>query len=62
MADVQPMARAMDVARHLNISRATFYRIPWFRQRVVYVGPHSPRWAWSDVELYKSLKAQERAA
>lgn len=58
MTEPKPMATAIEVAGHLNISRATFYRIPWFRQRVVYVGPHSPRWDWSDVELYKALRAE----
>ncbi len=50
------LLRVDDVARLLNIKRRTVYTIPFLWQRVIYVGPRSPRWEPSDVELYKRTK------
>lgn len=49
------LLRVDDVARLLNIKRRTVYTIPFLWQRVIYVGPRSPRWEPDDVELYKRL-------
>jgi len=49
------LLRMDDVARLLNIKRRTVYTISFLWQRVIYIGPRSPRWEPSDVELYKRL-------
>ena len=53
--ELEALLRVADVARVLGIARQTVYRIPWLWQRVIYVGPRSPRWEPADIELYKRL-------
>lgn len=43
----------------LGVSRATFYRIPWFRPRLIRVGARAVRIDPADVELFKGLRTGE---
>ncbi len=59
--DRRGLLRISDLMRLLNIKRRTVYTIPFLMERVIYVGPHSPRWEPSDVELYKRIRRGKAA-
>lgn len=61
MTDRQGLFKIADVMRELSIKRRTVYTIPFLWERVIYVGPHSPRWEPSDVELYKRIRRGKAA-
>ncbi len=50
------LLKIKDLMRLLGIGRRTVYTIPFLMERVIYVGPHSPRWEPSDVEAYKRIR------
>lgn len=62
MTDDHGLLKATEAAAMLGIARSTFYLIPFFRKRAIYVRPRCPRWAPADVRLYMSLNTKEHAA
>jgi hypothetical protein len=46
---------AAQVAALLNISRASFFRLAWFRTRKVHVTPQRVCYRACDVALYQSI-------
>lgn len=53
---------AIEVAKLLGVSRATFYRLSWFRSRKHYATDRAVRYAASDVALYQHLNADHPRA
>lgn len=64
MSERDDLLRVQDVMRLLNIKRRTVYTIPFLRRTVIHVGPRSPRWRRTDIELHlaQSRGMQGRAA
>jgi predicted DNA-binding transcriptional regulator AlpA len=48
--------KAEEVARLLGISRATFFRLAWFKARKVRTSAGTVGYLASDVALYQSLR------
>lgn len=50
------MATVTDLCTEFGVHRSTIYSktFAWLWSRVVYVGDASPRFHWSDVELFKA--------
>jgi predicted DNA-binding transcriptional regulator AlpA len=48
--------KAEEVAALLGVSRATFFRLAWFKGRKVRTSPGTVGYLASDVALYQSLR------
>lgn len=53
---VERTFRAAEAARLLGVSRATFYRLAFFRTKKVRVAKRAVGYLESDVALYQSLR------
>lgn len=51
-----PIYRANDAAKLLGISRASFFRIVFFKDKKVIIGERSVGYLASDLALYQSLR------
>jgi predicted DNA-binding transcriptional regulator AlpA len=60
--DAERVLDVRAVSAMTSLSRATLYRLPFFRQRKVRLSPNRVGWCASDVRLFLTLNREGRAA